>query len=68
MTILHCILFNGFEIYIDVNPFQTLNKYVAGHLLGMSLAFSLMTWLSMHCEIWCLNDKYQMSLLVIQWF
>ena len=34
---LHCIWLNVFERYIDVNPFQTLNKYVAGRLIKMSL-------------------------------
>ena len=52
----------------DFNLFQTFYKYVAGHLIRTSLAFSLMTLWSLFCEIWCLNDKYQLALHMIQCF
>ena len=53
--VLHMIQFFG--RYLDDNLFKTVEKYVAGRLLMMSLEFFQGLCHYLYCEIWRLRDK-----------
>ena len=56
-----CIAYDSifFREKNDFNLFQTFNKYVAGHLIRTSLAFSLMTFWSL--LLWDMVPEWQIS-------
>ena len=57
-----------FGSLVDANMFKTDEKYVAGRLIRTSLVFSSEVCDHFCYEIWCLSDKYQPVLHMIQFF